>query len=122
MAARLPTTLRSALLIPSARTLSTTTRSSPFLQHAQRSFQTSRRAMQEATVLPPRRPVGAFRGTLFGFLLGSVIAGAGLYYYVIDEYKVSNELLTEDIYALQAAVQRLEGYVKNLEEGVKVKK
>ena len=35
---------------------------------------------------------------LFGFLLGSVIAGAGLYYYVIDEYKVSNELLTEDIY------------------------
>lgn len=36
--------------------------------------------------------------SLFGFLLGSVIAGAGLYYYVIDEYKVSNELLTEDIY------------------------
>lgn len=35
---------------------------------------------------------------LFGFLLGSVLAGAGLYYYVIDEYKVSNELLTEDIY------------------------
>ena len=36
--------------------------------------------------------------SLFGFLLGSVLAGAGLYYYVIDEYKVSNELLTEDIY------------------------
>lgn len=35
---------------------------------------------------------------LFGFLLGSVLAGTGLYYYVIDEYKVSNELLTEDIY------------------------
>jgi len=36
--------------------------------------------------------------SLFGFLLGSVLAGGGLYYYVIDEYKVSNELLTEDIY------------------------
>ena len=36
--------------------------------------------------------------SLFGFLLGSVLAGSGLYYYVIDEYKVSNELLTEDIY------------------------
>lgn len=35
---------------------------------------------------------------LFGFLAGSVLAGSALYYYVIDEYKVSNELLTEDIY------------------------
>lgn len=33
-----------------------------------------------------------------GFLLGAVSAGGALYYYVIDEYKVSNELLTEDIY------------------------
>jgi len=35
---------------------------------------------------------------IFGFLLGATSSGAGLYYYVIDEYKVSNELLTEDIY------------------------
>lgn len=35
---------------------------------------------------------------LFGFLLGSTVAGAGVYYYVLEEYKVSNELLTEDIY------------------------
>ena len=33
-----------------------------------------------------------------GFLLGSVMAGSGLYYYVIEDYKVSNDLLTEDIY------------------------
>lgn len=26
------------------------------------------------------------------------MAGAGVYYYVLEEYKVSNELLTEDIY------------------------
>jgi hypothetical protein len=36
--------------------------------------------------------------SIFGFLLGSVLAGSGLYYYVVDEYKVSNELLTEDVY------------------------
>jgi hypothetical protein len=42
------------------------------------------------------------RTSLFGFLLGSVLAGGGLYYYVIDEYKVSNELLTEDIYVRSA--------------------
>jgi hypothetical protein len=38
------------------------------------------------------------RISLFGFLLGATTAGAGMYYYVIDEYRVSNELLTEDIY------------------------
>ena len=116
---------------------------------------------------------------LFGFLLGATTAGAGMYYYVIDEYRVSNELLTEDIYvrlllpslpssasnhtfswrslesartthfrcaegtrrrymgriigfndhtltqlsqALQSAVQRIEAYVKTLEEKVDAKK
>lgn len=36
--------------------------------------------------------------SVFGFLLGSSLAGAAVYYYILDEYKVSNELLTEDIY------------------------
>lgn len=35
---------------------------------------------------------------LIGFLLGAVSAGGGMYYYVMEEYRVSNELLTEDIY------------------------
>ena len=35
---------------------------------------------------------------MFGFLAGSVFAGGVVYYYILDEYKVSNELLTEDIY------------------------
>ncbi|EXJ95314.1 hypothetical protein A1O1_00434 [Capronia coronata CBS 617.96] len=52
---------------------------------------------------------------LFGFLLGSTLAGASVYYYILQEYKVSNELLTEDIYALQAAVQRIHSYVTELE-------
>lgn len=38
------------------------------------------------------------RSRLFGFLMGTVLAGGGLYYYVVDEYKVSNELLVGDIY------------------------
>ena len=40
---------------------------------------------------------------LFGFLLGSTLAGAGTYYYILEEYKVSNELLTEDIYVSNSA-------------------
>lgn len=35
---------------------------------------------------------------MLGFFFGSTVTGAGVYYYVLDEYKVSNELLTEDIY------------------------
>lgn len=38
------------------------------------------------------------RCRLLGFFLGSTMTGGGIYYYVLDEYKVSNELLMEDIY------------------------
>jgi len=60
-----------------------------------------------------------------------------MYYYVLEEYRVSNELLTEDIYVrhlpsnscsdtllknveqnLQATVQRVESYVRVLEDKV----
>ncbi|KAK6948170.1 hypothetical protein Daesc_009934 [Daldinia eschscholtzii] len=84
---------------------------------AARGFHATARTMADATTpLPVRKPVGAFRGGLFGFLLGSTLAGAGIYSYVLREYKASNELLTEDIYALQAACQRLNTYVQQLEE------
>jgi hypothetical protein len=36
--------------------------------------------------------------SLFGFLLGATLAGASVYYYILEEYKLSNEMLTEDIY------------------------
>ncbi|OCK77251.1 hypothetical protein K432DRAFT_384837 [Lepidopterella palustris CBS 459.81] len=107
--------MASRTLLPAARAFIRKGASNPT---AQRSFQTSRRMQQEAVPLPAKKPVGAFRGGLFGFLLGTTTAAGGMYYYVIDEYKVSNELLTEDIYALQAAVQRIEGYVRTLEEKV----
>lgn len=40
----------------------------------------------------------ARKSRLFGFLLGSTAAGASVYYYILEEYKISNEMLTEDIY------------------------
>lgn len=65
-----------------------------------RSFQTSAARLDAvaAVPLPARRPIGALRGGLFGFFFGSTLAGAGVYYYALQEYKASNELLTEDIY------------------------
>ena len=34
---------------------------------------------------------------LFGFLTGAVVAGASVYYYVLGNYRVSNEMLNDDI-------------------------
>ncbi|KAI0154780.1 hypothetical protein GGR57DRAFT_465005 [Xylariaceae sp. FL1272] len=84
-----------------------------------RNFHATARSLSDAAAaapLPVRKPVGAFRGGLFGFLLGTTLAGGGVYGYTLREYKASNELLTEDIYALQAACQRLNAYVTSLEE------
>lgn len=39
-----------------------------------------------------------FPPSLFGFLTGVVTAGGAVYYYILGEYRVSNEMLTEDIY------------------------
>ncbi|KAK0618335.1 hypothetical protein B0T17DRAFT_333944 [Bombardia bombarda] len=86
---------------------------------ATRTFQTSAQRLNTvaaAAPLPARKPVGAFRGGLFGFFFGSTLAGSAVYYYALQEYKTSNELLTEDIYALQHAVERLSKYIGTLEE------
>ncbi|KAI1368823.1 hypothetical protein F5Y08DRAFT_229955 [Xylaria arbuscula] len=94
-----------------ASTISLTMRATARNFHA-----TSRNLADAAAALPARKPVGAFRGGLFGFLLGTTLAGGGVYGYTLRDYKASNELLTEDIYALQAACQRLNAYVKELED------
>lgn len=35
---------------------------------------------------------------VFGFLLGSVTAGVAMWYYILKEYRVANEMLTDDIF------------------------
>ncbi|KAL6878716.1 hypothetical protein J3F83DRAFT_711521 [Trichoderma novae-zelandiae] len=87
-----------------------------------RGLHASARCMTDSAPLPARKPMGAFRGGLFGFLFGSVLAGGAVYSYVLQEYKASNELLTEDIYALQASVTRLTNHVKILEEKIQQKR
>ncbi|KAJ4224069.1 hypothetical protein NW759_005736 [Fusarium solani] len=99
---------------------------------AARSFHTSARRMADAAPLPARKPMGAFRGGLFGFLLGSFLSGSAAYSYLLKEYKTANDLLTEDIYVrnqrdeaietLQASVTRLSNYVQALETKTQGKK
>ncbi|KAL1880802.1 hypothetical protein VTK73DRAFT_4972 [Phialemonium thermophilum] len=107
--------MSSRILASATRRLQARTASAPKML---RTFQTSARRLDSASPLPARKPVGAFRGGLFGFFLGSTLAGAAIYSYILPEYKASNQLLTEDIYALQNAVERLSNYVTTLEEKV----
>ncbi|KAE8354662.1 hypothetical protein BDV28DRAFT_130446 [Aspergillus coremiiformis] len=86
---------------------------------ARRCFSTSPSVRDAVgSTLPAKKPVGAFRGGIFGFLTGTIVAGATVYYYILGEYRVSNEMLTEDIYALQAATQKLQTYIGELETRV----
>ncbi|CAF9902836.1 MAG: hypothetical protein ALECFALPRED_000041 [Alectoria fallacina] len=98
--------MSSKILAPSMRALRHTSALSPL--RTSRTFRSSAR-LQDATAtsMPVRKPVGAFRGGMFGFLLGSTLAGAGTYYYILEEYKVSNELLTEDIYVSRDSIDEL---------------
>ncbi|KAJ5221287.1 uncharacterized protein N7469_010174 [Penicillium citrinum] len=79
-----------------------------------RPFSTSR-PRWEAAALPAKKPVGAFRGGVFGFLCGAVAAGASVYYYVLGDYRISNEMLSQDISALQSATIKLQSYISELE-------
>ncbi|KAL4936105.1 hypothetical protein BDV06DRAFT_205620 [Aspergillus oleicola] len=83
-----------------------------------RGFSSTPLLKNAGSTLPAKKPVGAFRGGLFGFLSGAVVAGAGVYYYILGEYRVSNTMLTEDIYALQSATQKLQTYISELETRV----
>ncbi|KAI9868708.1 MAG: hypothetical protein M1813_004559 [Trichoglossum hirsutum] len=83
-----------------------------------------------------KKPIGGFRGgpnpseeahltnahpagaRILGFLLGCTLTGSVFYYTVLADYKASNDLLSQDIYSLQSAVQKIEKYVQSLEEKV----
>ncbi|KAI1820775.1 hypothetical protein F4861DRAFT_521687 [Xylaria intraflava] len=88
------------IVLAGARSTFAASTSTATAMRATRNFHaTSRRLADTATPsLPARKPVGAFRGGLFGFLLGTTLAGGGVYGYTLRDYKASNELLTEDIY------------------------
>ncbi|KAI9803886.1 MAG: hypothetical protein M1825_001766 [Sarcosagium campestre] len=87
---------------------------------SRRAFQTAGARLSDTAPVPVKKPVGAFRGGLFGFLFGSSLAGAAVYYYILEEYKITNELLTEDIYALTSQIQRIHTYVQTLDEKLDV--
>lgn len=79
-----------------------------------RSMLASRSYSTASAVAAPKR-IGAVRGGLTGFLLGVTLTGVGCYYYLLDEYKRSNNVLVLDLLSLTETVKNLEQHVKTLE-------
>lgn len=73
-------------------------------------------AATASPIIVKKRGVGGIKGGLYGFLAGCTIAGAAAYFYFLEEYRLANELLTEDVDALRASVLRIEQYVRGVED------
>ncbi|EIM20012.1 hypothetical protein WALSEDRAFT_70173 [Wallemia mellicola CBS 633.66] len=53
--------------------------------------------MSTSTQVRPSRPIGGFRGGLLGFSAGFVAASLGSYFYLIDDYRKSNESIATTV-------------------------
>ena len=71
-----------------------------------------------ATPVTIRRkpPVGAFRGGITGFLLGTTLACGFGWVYFLEEYRNASDLLMESVEELQGSTGKITGYVKRIEE------
>ncbi|PWW75095.1 hypothetical protein C7212DRAFT_326218, partial [Tuber magnatum] len=78
-----------------------------------------------AASIPKKRPIGAFRG---GCVLTQIPVSVAWWYNCLGfswdrrflAGLFSNELLTEDVEALRTSIQRVEAYVRRLEESIEV--
>lgn len=68
-----------------------------------------------STVAPTPKKKSSLKGGLFGFLAGVTITGFGSYYYLLDEYKNSNNAVVADVLSLQKSIRGLEAQVRTLE-------
>ncbi|OBA20277.1 hypothetical protein METBIDRAFT_15720, partial [Metschnikowia bicuspidata var. bicuspidata NRRL YB-4993] len=75
------------------------------------------RSYSTAAPAASTRKVGALRGGFTGFLLGVSATGAASYYYLLDEFTKSNNVILLDLLKLNETVQNLEQHVRTLEQG-----
>jgi hypothetical protein len=85
-------------------------------RHATRSFSRSH-IVREAEVgsITPKKPVGGFRGGVFGFLLGFSAASAFASYQLLEEYKTASALLQASVEELQSSAQKVSTHVRRIE-------
>ncbi|KAI0076321.1 hypothetical protein K474DRAFT_1663155 [Panus rudis PR-1116 ss-1] len=67
------------------------------------------------SVPPPKKPVGAFRGGIVGFLFGFSLASSYAAYHLLDEYKQASAALQASVDELQQSTQRVSSHIKRIE-------
>ncbi|KAG8953881.1 hypothetical protein FRC04_001511 [Tulasnella sp. 424] len=98
--------------------LNTTTRRQ--LSSSSRRWQAEATSTPEATVVDagsvrPKKPIGGFRGGVFGFLLGFSVASAYASYRLLEEYKIASALLQASVEELQASTDKISTHIRRIE-------
>ncbi|KAG8898644.1 hypothetical protein FRC01_010829 [Tulasnella sp. 417] len=71
--------------------------------------ETSGATVVDAGSVRPKKPIGGFRGGVFGFLLGFSVASAYASYRLLEEYKIASALLQASVEELQASTDKVGG-------------
>ncbi|KAI0917368.1 hypothetical protein AcW1_007430 [Taiwanofungus camphoratus] len=87
---------------------------------AGRFLSTTRVVREEATpnlgtVPPPKKPVGAFRGGIVGFLFGFSLASSLAAYHLLEEYKLASAALQASVEELALSTQKVSAHVRRIE-------
>ncbi|KAI1793303.1 hypothetical protein LXA43DRAFT_885882 [Ganoderma leucocontextum] len=85
-----------------------------------RLLSTTRAVRQENTpnlgsVPPAKKPVGAFRGGIVGFLFGFSLASSLAAYHLLEEYKLASAALQASVEELQTSTQKVSAHVRRIE-------
>ncbi|KWU45203.1 hypothetical protein RHOSPDRAFT_16775 [Rhodotorula sp. JG-1b] len=70
--------------------------------------------VQEAPVSRSRRPVGAFRGGIIGFLLGLTAVGGYGYLRVLDDYRQASEKLLTSVEELKISTEQMTAHLSRI--------
>ncbi|KAI0821999.1 hypothetical protein BC628DRAFT_1391915 [Trametes gibbosa] len=85
-----------------------------------RLLSTTRVVRQDATpnigsVPPAKKPIGAFRGGIVGFLFGFSLASSLAAYHLLEEYKLASAALQASVEELQTSTQKVSAHVRRIE-------
>ncbi|RDB17943.1 hypothetical protein Hypma_000905 [Hypsizygus marmoreus] len=67
------------------------------------------------TVQVQKKPVGGFRGGIFGFLLGFSIASSFAAYHLLEEYQRASAALQASVDTLQISTEKISAHVRRIE-------
>ncbi|KAF8340370.1 uncharacterized protein EI90DRAFT_3035320 [Cantharellus anzutake] len=70
---------------------------------------------QVAEAVKPKRPIGGFRGGIFGFLLGFSLASSFASYHLLEEYRLASSTMQASVEELHASTQKISAHVRRIE-------